>query len=71
MDNPAQLTVVDLDSLKDIINIACQRGAFQANEMKSIGEVYERLDSFLTAIKTQAQAQVEAQSAPQQGETND
>jgi len=71
MENPAQLTVVDLDSLKDIINIACQRGAFQANEMKSIGEVYERLDSFLTAIKTQAQAQVEAQSATQQGETND
>jgi uncharacterized protein YdbL (DUF1318 family) len=71
MDNPAQLTVVDLDSLKDIINIACQRGAFQANEMKSIGEVYERLDSFLTAIKTQAQAQAEAQSATQQGETND
>lgn len=71
MDNPAQLTVVDLDSLKDIINIACQRGAFHANEMKSIGEVYERLDSFLTAIKAQAQAQAEAQSATQQGETND
>lgn len=52
-----QITVVDLDLLKNIIDLACARGAFRGAEVKQVGEVYEKLDSFLKAIISQAQAQ--------------
>ena len=63
-----QLTIDDLVAVKNIINIACTRGAFQAPEMKSVGEVYERVDAFLNAVAAQAQAQTDSQP---QGESND
>jgi len=61
-----QLTIDDLVAVKNIINIACTRGAFQAPEMKSVGEVYERVDAFLNAVAAQAQA-----DGQPQGESND
>jgi hypothetical protein len=36
MDN-SQITVADLDLLKNIIDLACTRGAFRGAEMKQIG----------------------------------
>lgn len=62
MDN--QITVEDLARIKTIIELSCGRGAFQAAEMKTVGEVYDRLSAFLDAVVTQAQAQ----SQPEQGE---
>jgi len=61
-----QLTVDDLVAVRNIINIACTRGTFQATEMKSVGEVYERVDAFLNAVAAQAQADTQPQ-----GESND
>ena len=66
------ITVADLDALRNIINLACTRGAFQANEVKSVGELYEKLTTFLEAVVAQAQAQQEAEQASaeqSQGET--
>jgi hypothetical protein len=63
MDN--QITVVDLARIKTIIETACTRGAFQAAEMKTVGEVYDRLTAFLSSVVAQA----ENQSDPQQGES--
>ena len=63
MDN--QITVVDLARIKTIIETACNRGAFQAAEMRVVGETYDRLVTFLTAVVDNA----ESQSEPQQGET--
>jgi hypothetical protein len=51
------ITVADLNLLKNIIDLAATRGAFQASEMKQIGEVYDKLNTFLEAVVAQAQAQ--------------
>ena len=56
------ITVADLNLLKNIIDLASTRGAFRAGEMKEIGEVYNKLNAFLEAVVAQAQAQ-EADSA--------
>lgn len=63
MDN--QITVVDLARIKTIIETACNRGAFQAAEMRVVGETYERLVTFLSSVVDNA----ESQSESQQGET--
>ena len=51
------ITVADLNLLKNIIDLASTRGAFRAAEMKQIGEVYDKLNTFLEAVVAQAQAQ--------------
>ena len=61
MDN--NITVADLNLLKNIIDLASTRGAFRAAEMKQIGEVYDKLSAFLEAVVAQAQAQ-EGESQP-------
>jgi len=52
-----QITVVDLDLLRNIVNLACTRGAFNGAEVKQVGEVYEKLTKFLEAVVAQAKAQ--------------
>jgi len=61
MDNLPQLTITDLVTLQQTVEIACTRGAFRAEEMKKIGTVYEQLSAFLLALKAQAQ-QAETQA---------
>lgn len=59
MDNnttPA-ITIDDLITIKNLIDVACSRGAFQANEMTSVGEVYDKLTGFLNTVIASAQAQ--------------
>ena len=65
MEN-AQLTLADLASLHSLIDAACTRGAFKAAEMRAVGETYDKLTRFLEATK----AQVQAEQAPSQGDTN-
>jgi hypothetical protein len=60
-----QITVVDLARIRTIIETACTRGAFQAAEMKTVGEVYDRLTAFLNSVVSQA----DAQQPQQQGES--
>lgn len=62
------LSVTDLAVLKNIIDIACARGAFRANEMKSVGETYDKLSTFLDTIVTQANAASSPDSQASQGE---
>jgi hypothetical protein len=51
------ITVADLNLIKNIIDLASTRGAFRAAEMKQVGEVYEKLTIFLDAVVAQAAAQ--------------
>jgi hypothetical protein len=64
----SSLTITDLAVLKNCIDIACSRGAFRAPEMKSVGEVYDKLSAFLQIVVSQAEAVEQAQANPQ-GET--
>jgi hypothetical protein len=70
MDN--NITIADLNTIKNIIDLASTRGAFRAAEMQEIGEIYNRLTQFLDAVVAQAQAQeagtVPAETSQSQGE---
>lgn len=63
-----QITVADLNLIKNIIDLASSRGAFRASELKEIGEVYNKLTAFLDAVIAQAQEQG-ADSASDSSET--
>jgi hypothetical protein len=63
-----EITIADLNLLKDIVDLASTRGAFRAAEMKEIGEVYNKLASFLDAVVAQAKAQEESAASNTQGE---
>lgn len=47
------LTVQDLTALKNIIDVASQRGAFKPSEMVTVGQTYMRLEQFLAAVAAQ------------------
>lgn len=44
------LNLSDLNAIKSIIDVASQRGAFKANELESVGKIYNRLSSFLESV---------------------
>ena len=51
------ITISDLDTIKNIINLASTRGAFRAEELSMVGTVYDKLTEFLQAVIEQAKAQ--------------
>jgi hypothetical protein len=51
--NPAELTIQDLAAIRQIIDVASQRGAFKPNEMVTVGQTYTKLDTFLQAVVNQ------------------
>jgi hypothetical protein len=56
-----ELTIVDLQNLRAIFDIAASRGAFKAAEMEAIGSQYSKLSRFLDAV---APAQQPADQQP-------
>ena len=54
MEN-TQLTIVDLGSIKVLLDTACARGTFKGNEMRMVGEIYDKLSAFLEAAKPPVQ----------------
>ena len=53
VEQPVELTVSDLNNLKQIIDVASSRGAFKPNEMTIVGTTYSKLETFLTAVAAQ------------------
>ncbi len=65
-DDKKGITLNDLFLLKQIINLASRRGAFSAEEFKDIGDVYSRLDSFVTSqMKVVEDSKSEKTSEPE------
>jgi len=60
--NP-QLKIEDLKVLKEIVNQAVSRGAFNASECTAIGAVYDKLNVFLNFIDAQEAAKQQAEAA--------
>jgi len=53
---PPTLSLADLQNLLLVVGVACKRGAVQPNEMKTVGEVYERVDAYVKyAVSQQPQ----------------
>jgi len=57
---PGGLTIQDLRVLKQCVEVASQRGGFQAGEMSTVGNTYNRLAMFIATI--------DAQNQPEDGE---
>lgn len=69
MEN-SQLTLADLASLKGIIEAASARGMFKASELRTVGEVYDKLANFIEAATKPAPASSDPTPAQPQGEQN-
>ena len=54
-----ELNINDLQNLRAVIDTACRRGAFGANEMSSVGVVFDRLNTFLNAVTPPAASDAE------------
>ena len=54
---------------KTIIDVASSRGAFKPNEMMSVGQVYGKLEAFLSAVSQQQakQAPTTTEAGPAKG----
>lgn len=48
-----ELTITDLQNTKALIETAVRRGVFAAEELSSVGAVYDKLSAFLTAVSKQ------------------
>ena len=46
----ADLTINDLNNIKQIIDLASSRGAFRPAEMVAVGTIYTKLNNFLNSI---------------------
>jgi hypothetical protein len=62
-NNPNDLTIQDLATMKGIIELASERSAFKPGEMAAVGVVYNKLESFLRAVEEQQKAAQEAKEA--------
>jgi hypothetical protein len=49
----ADLSIADLKNLATIIDVASTRGAFRANEMATVGVMFNKLQAFLAKVAPQ------------------
>ena len=56
------LGVEDLTNALRIINTATERGAFKANELSFVGQVYDKFAMFVKAAQEEAKAQAQSDS---------
>jgi uncharacterized protein YggE len=71
MENQQQITVQDLDAIRNIIDLASTRGAFRANELADVGLLYNKLSQFLEAVVAQAEQTDSGKPDDPKGETNE
>ncbi len=55
-NNPQDLNIQDLMTMKAIIDLASERNAFKPGEMAAVGIVYNKLDAFLKNVEEQQKA---------------
>jgi hypothetical protein len=68
---PVNLTVGGLANVRRLLELAVERGAFKANEMTSVGRVYDEFVGGLNTLASQVQAaQPAAAAAPAEAETS-
>lgn len=47
--SPQDLSIQDLVTLKNVVELSAQRGTFKANEMEAVGRIYNKLSSFINS----------------------
>lgn len=43
------LSIQDLVTLKNVVEVSAQRGTFKANEMEAVGKIFNKLSSFINS----------------------
>jgi hypothetical protein len=61
-ENNTQLTINDIARTRDVINLACKRGAFNGAEARQVGTLFEKLDQFIKAATVQAEAEKQSEA---------
>lgn len=59
----SSISLNDLQTLANIVDLASQRGAFRGNELTQVGAVFDKLSSFLQQV-AEAQASAQGENAP-------
>lgn len=59
-----ELTIVDLQNIKAVLDVAARRGAFQAGELEAVGATYNKLAKFLEAVAPAATEGATAEETP-------
>ena len=49
-----QITVADIATLKQIVEVASSRGAFRAEELSQVGNVYDRVSAWVEFMTQEA-----------------
>ena len=57
-----QLSIGDLANMRQILDVATQRGAFKADELAVVGSTYNRLNAFLAGVLAQVNATAEGEA---------
>lgn len=72
MEINTTLTIADMASLRTLLDTAVSRGAYRGNELRAVGELYERLDRFVeqTQASLLQQAQAQSDALTPQGDQN-
>ena len=52
-ETKTDITVQDIASVKAIIELASSRGAFKPSEMVPVGQLYNKIETFLNSLPTQ------------------
>lgn len=55
------LTLQDLKTLHEVVQVSSSRGAFRAEELSAVGAIYDKLTKFLTTVEAQQQAENDVQ----------
>jgi len=52
MENENQITITaaDLALLRSLVEVASSRGAFKADELSTVGQIYDKLNAFINLL---------------------
>lgn len=59
---PESISLVDLQTLLQIVDLSSQRGAFRGAELTQVGAIFDKLNNFLSYVAEQQAAAAEAEA---------
>lgn len=65
---PESISLMDLQTLLQIVDLASQRGAFRGAELTQVGTIFDKLNTFLTFVAEQQAAASAEEQEEQAGE---
>jgi hypothetical protein len=69
MENTStSLALADIVAMKNIIDVVTTRGAFKANELSSIGQLYDKLTQFIETVSAELENKIDTNENQNLGE---